>query len=442
MAKTIQIIEKEKGGASKSMHVHTDNPLQRAKQILEDAASKQATDVHIRVFRNNGTRILYRIHGDLIFQAEGSYSNGIELIRACNQGDVSGEAKVVSDKSMLPPGLQGFRVVPHTHTEGMLAIINLLYCENLESCDIDGLGYGKRNTNSIKVMMDRPSGLNIIAGPAGSGKSTTLHRVLHDIYRERQGEKHIVAVEERPIGLALDGAIQIPVRFSAPELRGNDHQSTIMEAMRLDPEIIMVDEIRDESSAMLVLQASMMGHQAWIALRANSAMTILSRLIYMGMPRDMVYDPTIISGLVCQRLIKLSCPHCKVRFQDAMHLYSSQQVNMIMRIMDISNVHVTNKSGCQHCNGTGIAGRTAVTETVIPDEKWMSYLRSGDRLTAFEHWKTYQGGKTMLEHTIEKISTGLVDPFAAQETIGLLSWGEAERDGIIEQCEIEESMRY
>jgi type II secretory ATPase GspE/PulE/Tfp pilus assembly ATPase PilB-like protein len=118
--------------------------------------------------------------------------------------------------------------------------------------------------------------------------------------------------------------------------------------------------------------------------------------------------------------VKVLCPHCKVPFSKAMPRYSDTEIRRVMSVVDIEQVFVVGE-GCEHCRNTGTVGRTVVAETVTTDATMMVHIRNRDRIKALEYWKRDQQGKTMLAHAIEKVRAGLIDPFAAEDIVGLLS---------------------
>jgi type II secretory ATPase GspE/PulE/Tfp pilus assembly ATPase PilB-like protein len=197
--------------------------------------------------------------------------------------------------------------------------------------------------------------------------------------------------------------------------------------MRLDPDVIMLGEVRDGASARLAVQAAMTGHQVWTTVHANSAISIIDRLIDLGIQIELMTDPTIISGLVCQRLVQVLCEHCKIPIIDAAHRYSPRDMERMMGAITLDGTYVKG-DGCEKCRNSGIAGRTVVSETIVPNQKFMSYIRRGDRVGAIGYWKTQMGGKDMLSDAIAKVATGTVDPFSAEDVVGPLNAEKIEVD--------------
>ena len=424
----------------------TASDMQRnAKQLFEKAVDMRASDIHIRCSMTNATSIHMRVHGDLRFVEEHPYEYGEQLCSAIYHAmaDVSDttfepmsrQDARIADRTKLPKRIDGIRIATTPQVDGFVMVMRLLYNDTVDSYDLQDLGYSREQKAAIELMKRRPIGINIIAGPTGSGKSTTLQRVLGSIVRETRGSKHVITVEDPP-ELQIAGTIQTPVtNADTEEERSRQFQAAIKSAMRLDPDVIMIGEIRDAASATLAMRAAMTGHQVWSTLHANGAFAIIDRLLDIGIPLEILTDHTIISGLTCQRLIKVLCPHCKKKLSDVSGRYSDADMRRVMMIGDIDNIYVTG-DGCEECLHTGTSGRTVVAETVITDATMMVHIRNRDRIAAINYWKGDQQGQTMLLHAIKKILKGIVDPFAAEDIVGPLSLDLIEKDHRISQVEV------
>lgn len=424
--------------------------MQRASmQLFEKACTMRASDIHIRVSTLKNTSVHFRVHGDLELVEEHPSDWGAQLCTTIYQSmaDVSDatfetmnrqDARIASRKS-IPSGVDGIRIATTPQVDGFVMVLRLLYNDTVESFDLGLLGYLDRQQSAIELMKRRPTGVNIIAGPTGSGKSTTLQRTLGALIKESHGRKHVITVEDPP-EYPIPGAVQTPVtNAETEEDRSRAFQSAIKACMRLDPDVIMIGEIRDTPSARLAIQASMTGHQVWTTLHANGAFAIIDRLLDLGVTIESLSDHSIITGLICQRLVKVLCPHCKVKLIETMERYTETQRRRVAAVVeDIERVYVTG-NGCAHCWNTGSNGRTVVAETITTDPRLMSFIRARDRIGAMSYWKNEQGGKTMLGHAIELVVRGEIDPFAAEDIVGPLNMEEIESDNRIDQHELTSS---
>lgn len=401
-----------------------------ATEIFRQAVERRASDIHIRVHYKGHTNVFFRIHNDLELQYEHPASWGKLLCSAiytamsdisdATYEDLSRQDGRISARDKLPPGLDGIRIATAPQVDGNIMVLRLLYNDANKSTDICLLGYSEEQKSLIGLMKRRPTGINIIAGPTGSGKSTTLQRTLLSIHQECRGAKHIITVEDPP-EYPMPGIVQTPVaNANTAEERSAAFQEAIKSAMRLDPNVIMIGEMRDTPSARLGVQAAMTGHQVWTTVHANNAFAVIDRMVDLGVPVNTMSDPTIITGLICQRLLKVLCPKCKVPMAKVLQRYSADDQERAMSAVDISSAHVVGE-GCPTCNNTGIAGRTVVAEVVIPDHAMMTLIKKGEKDRAIEYWRA-RGGLTLLDMAVRKINAGLCDPFQAEEEVGPLNF--------------------
>lgn len=437
-------------GAYSNKQNVSDSDMQRAaKALFTKAVQDKASDIHIRVSKNHKTRVFFRIHNDLVFTEEHPYDYGEQLCSTIYQAmaDVSDatfepmsrQDARISKNGKIPEGLDGIRIATSPQTDGFLMVLRLLYNDATESTDLELLGFNAPQKDAVTLMKRRPTGIIIIGGPTGSGKSTTLQRVLTSVIRESEGRKHVITVEDPPEYPILN-AVQTPVTNAGNEQeRSEAYQLAIKAAMRLDPDVIMISEVRDTPTARSAVQAAMTGHQVWTTVHANSAFAIIDRLHDLGVPMELLSDPSIITGLVCQRLLKVLCPKCKKQISEVTDRYLRGDVERIMTIGNISSIYVRG-DGCPDCKNSGTIGRTVVAETVTTDHLLMSFIRKGDRIGAIEYWRRDQEGKTMLDHAIAKVNAGLVDPFQAEDIVGPLNMGKIESDFRIHASEVTDAV--
>jgi general secretion pathway protein E len=402
----------------------------QATDMFRKAVELRASDIHIRVAHKQGiTRVFFRVHNDLEQHSEHTASWGTLLCSAIYtaMADISDSTYEplnrqdgrISRRDRLPAGLDGIRIATTPQVDGNVMVLRLLYNDSGRSTDICTLGYSPEQKSLFGLMKRRPTGINIIAGPTGSGKSTTLQRTLLSIHQECNGTKHIITVEDPP-EYPMPGIVQTPVANAITEAeRSAAFQAAIKAAMRLDPNVIMIGEMRDPPSARLGVQAAMTGHQVWTTVHANNVFSIVDRMVDLGVPLNTMTDPTIVTGLICQRLLKVLCPHCRQPFAQVMQRYAADDRERVLSAVAVASTFVAG-GGCAQCNGTGIAGRTVVAEVVTPDEELMELLRKGCKQQAIASWRA-RGHASMLDSAVAKVNAGLCDPFQAEEEVGPLN---------------------
>lgn len=406
--------------------------------LFAEAAEVRASDVHIRV-TDRATEVMFRVNGDLVPHVEHPTNWGRQLASSIYNAmaDVGGSTFVeqirqdaqISAARKMPNGVAGIRVATTPQVGGHLMVLRLLY----EMKDIDAtlkdVGYSSLHQRRIAYIKSRPSGITLVTGPTGSGKSTTLQLILSGMLKEFNGRKHVITVEDPP-EYPIPGAIQTPVtNADTTERRSMEFQKAIRGAMRLDPDVIMIGEIRDLPSARLAIEAAMTGHPVWTTLHAVSAFHAMDRLVDLGIPLAQIADTSIITGLLSQRLLKTLCS-CKRPFTAMLGAYKEiipdfdRHLERFKMATEgrIDQLYVKGE-GCPKCGGSGITGRTVVAEVVAPDVRMMSMVREGCMHDAIEYWKRDHGGASLVEHSSIKVRSGLVDPFMAEEVVGPLEGG-------------------
>ncbi|MFC0402785.1 GspE/PulE family protein [Paraburkholderia rhizosphaerae] len=402
-----------------------------AKELIAQACRERASDIHIRVKRFS-TEILFRIHNELVRVSEQTREHGARLLATLYSAMASVSDNTykpserqdasIGERDKLPEQLFGVRIATAPTSIGNVMVLRLLYNDAGETTELERLGFSTLQTHQIDELKRLPHGMNIISGPTGSGKSTTLQRVLLGQINECNGSTHVITVED-PVEYPIAGAVQTPViNASTEEARSLAFAAAIANAMRLDPDTIMIGEVRDSASAQSALRASMTGHQVWTTVHANGALAIVDRLIDLGLPLRMVTDESVVTGLISQRLVKLLCPQCSPRFADSAAARDTALAARVRLAVGPAFEQVRAQGdGCPHCAGRGTIGRTVVAEVVRTDAHYFECVRNGDKAAAIEYWLDRLGGQTIVEHTQSKVAAGLVDPRMAERVVGPLA---------------------
>lgn len=421
------------GGTGAAPQRHQEHSMMQvtAKDLLARACHERASDIHIRVNRLS-TEFYFRIHNDLVKMGGQTRDYGERLLATLygamtavsdsSYKPTERQDASIGDRDKLPAMLDGVRIATAPTNEGSVMVLRLLYNDAGDDIDLMPLGFSAAHAQAIAMLKEQPIGMNVISGPTGSGKSTTLQRVLTGEIIESGGTIHALTVED-PIEYPIPGAVQTSVtNASGEEERSRLFSAAISNAMRLDPDTIMIGEIRDRASAQSALRAAMTGHQVWTTVHANSAMAIIDRLVDLGLPLSMVADPTVISGLISQRLVKLLCPGCKKNLLKHQHLVAASLLARVRAAVGPALAQVCIAGdGCPQCSGRGTTGRSVLAEVIVPDARFCDFLRSGDKTRALDHWRSALGGRTLAEHAADKVGAGLVDPRIAEKAVGHLA---------------------
>lgn len=454
---TLQSIAERRNNGEGAVEQKQTATIEDAIKLFRTAYKMNASDIHVRIYKEYAV-VKFRVNGDLTGTVQWPedyaraicnviYTSMADLADPTYQPTTTQDARI-ADPQMLPNGLFGIRVSSGPHSGGSFMVLRLLYASEkvAKTANIDNrlraLGYGEDHVEIINFLSNRPTGITIISGPTGSGKSTTLKHALEGISSARP-ELCIMSVEDPP-EYPMDGVLQMPVMAGAASSdREEAFGKAIRSAMRSDPDVMMIGEIRDQETARLAMRAAMTGHQVWTTLHANSAFNIVNRMCdimaspYTPDPIKTLADITVLSGMVFQRLVKTLCPACRIPLMENRDKVSKGVYRRLSRVVDLEtvghNIYLSGP-GCSNCS-RGTSGRTVVAEVVATDPKMLEALRNGGIEKAKEHWLNAQEGRTVIQHMLEKITTGLVDPVMAEAVVGPLTTDMVFRDGVLERSE-------
>jgi MSHA biogenesis protein MshE len=330
-----------------------DAPVVKLLQtIFEDAVQVRASDVHIEP-QENKLLIRFRIDGVMHFQTQAD----MKIVSALIMRLKIMAGLDISEKRLPQDGRFGFTVkgravdmrISTMPTQYGETVVMRLLIQNTAHFQLDKLGMPPDLLVRFRKMINRPSGMVLVTGPTGSGKTTTLYSALSEL---NTPETKVITVED-PVEYRLPGIIQTQVSEKI-EL---DFPKLLRAILRQDPDIVLVGEMRDEETAQTGLRASMTGHLVLSTLHTNDASTAPVRLIDMGVPRFMVAMSLI--GVMAQRLVRLVCPHCAVD-----HAPTENETVWLRQVLPSEQIPAFFKlgKGCQHCNRTGYLGRVGLYE--------------------------------------------------------------------------------
>ncbi len=226
---------------------------------------------------------------------------------------------------------------------------------------------------AVRWMIEQPQGMVLVAGPTGSGKTTTIYSVM---LRLKEGEINIVSIED-PIEYSIDGVTQVQVNEAA----GVGFANSIRHFLRQDPDVIIVGETRDPSTAATAIEAALTGHLVFTSLHANDALGTVVRLREMGVDPFLVAHTVI--GVVSQRLVRRVCPHCREPVEYApelirpLRLYEPSAGDEAPGGQARDRFTFFRGRGCIHCNYLGFRGRVSVLETLRLDDRLKPAVASG-----------------------------------------------------------------
>ena len=406
--------------------------------VIARAAAQKVSDIHVIVA--DSAVIMFRVNGMMQRQMEYNKDWGEAFVRAAfasadisdanySQNEFQGAQKLGATplrgsggRLMLPHNVLAIRLQFNPIAFGsQYLVMRLLYADDNPdgSSDLRALGLGEREENLFYRLRAVPVGLSIVAGPTGSGKSTTLQRNMIKLLQEKNYEINLITVEDPP-EYPIPGARQMPVtNANTEEEKEAEFTKALNAALRSDPDVMMVGEIRSLSAAELCFKGALSGHGMWSTLHANSAPAIITRFRDMGVQPYMLGDPELMKGLISQRLFRKLCPHCRKSIKERYGDPSYERLKTALGELGIENTYVRG-DGCKMCGYKGVAGRMSVPEIILPDAMFLQLMISGDTKRAIDYWTSELDGRPMKDGAIERMLKGNLDLDEVERWCGLL----------------------
>jgi type II secretory ATPase GspE/PulE/Tfp pilus assembly ATPase PilB-like protein len=293
--------------------------------------------------------------------------------------------------------------MPSTFGEAM--VLRLLGQEK-SILNLDKLGFRPDALAAIRAAISKPYGMILNSGPTGSGKSSTLYAILMEL--KKPGVKIITL--ENPVEYRIEGIEQSQVTPGS----GYEFADGLKAAMRQDPDILMVGEIRDTETAETAVQAALTGHLLLSTIHANNAPAVFARLLEIGV------KPFLLSGsvnlIIAQRLVRKICPYCREKFVPQAEIWQEAQ-KVLMPLKDklrenlqailVSNTpELVRGKGCERCGNSGFTGRQVIIEVLTPTEKIEALIIRSAAISEFKKVALEEGIITMEQDGLLKVLEG------------------------------------
>ncbi len=337
-------------------------------KVINDAISDRASDIHL-VPRSQEYVMRYRIDGTLREIARHTPSVPASLI------SIAKKAAALDPLSLLPqegkltlalsedeqngaPPLLRLSFFPTAFGEMMT--IRILDTRKLESMKgkLDHIGFNRDEGNLVRSILEKPYGVVIITGPAGSGKTTTYYAALEYLAEKTKEQCSIISLE-CPVELHLDGVIQTTVDPAG----GFTFVRALRALMQQDPDIIGCSEIQDLETARLLSTIAITGHLVLTLLHSADVAQAIMRLLQLGLEPYLL--GMSVEGIIAQRLVRKICDNCSEEVRNSVEIVEQ----MSGEIEGYERLAVTRRGrGCEKCGGTGFRGRTPVYE-IFPGDR-------------------------------------------------------------------------
>ncbi len=332
--------------------------------IFEDAVQVKASDIHIEP-EEAQLRIRMRIDGDLqeqVMKERRIASALVSRLKIMSGLDIS-------EKRIPQDGRFNIRV-KNKSIDVRLSTMPVQFGESVVMrlldqsggiLDLDALGMPKDIQQRFKYLVERPHGMVLVTGPTGSGKTTTLYAALNILNTQ---ERKIITAED-PIEYRLPRINQVQVN---PKV-GLEFSTVLRAALRQDPDVILVGEMRDHETAEIGLRAAMTGHMVLSTLHTNDAVSTAMRLLDMGVDHYLVASS--LRAVIAQRLVKRLCDHCVEDYQPE----EQERAWILSMAEEAKDATYKRGRGCHHCNNTGYSGRIGIYELLEMDESMITAMR-------------------------------------------------------------------
>ncbi len=374
-----------------------DAPVVRLIQSLfQAAASRDVSDIHIEP-QERQVQVRFRIDGAMRVQSTADARIGpalVQRLKLMAHLDISekrlpqdGRFRVKVAEATLDVRMS---TLPSQHGE---SVVMRLLAQNAGRARLDALGLPARMLERLRATLNQTSGLVLVTGPTGSGKTTTLYAALAELNKP---DAKLITVED-PVEYRQHGLIQVQVN----EKVDLSFSRVLRACLRQDPDVILVGEMRDQETAEIGLRAAMTGHLVLSTLHTNDAASTPMRLRDMGIPGYMVAMGVRL--VIAQRLVRAICSHCK-----APHTPSNLEMQWLT--LDLGEQAATwpsfEGSGCNHCGDSGFKGRLAVYEMIEMTPELVALASQDDPRAFTEAARRQFADLTLRKHALQLVKEG------------------------------------
>ena len=364
--------------------------------VFEDATQVRASDIHIEP-QEGRLQIRFRIDGVLHLQTEADSKIASSLaLRLKLMSDLD-----ISEKRLPQDGRFAIRVknqridvrISTMPTQYGESVVMRLLNQGGTTLRLDAIGMPPKLVERFRAIVNRPNGLVLVTGPTGSGKTTTLYCALAEL---NSVEKKLITVED-PVEYRLSGINQVQVNEKI-EL---SFARVLRSALRQDPDIVLVGEMRDQETAQIGLRAAMTGHLVLSTLHTNDAISTPLRLMDMGVPRYMVGSS--LQAVLAQRLLRVICESCSTPYVPTPNEYEWLRLELGELVERNQYFH---GKGCSHCNGMGYRGRTGVYELLEITRAVADAANHADPSHFMKVATAQMAGDTLRRHAVQLVVQG------------------------------------
>lgn len=367
--------------------------------IIKQAIEEKASDIHIEP-EEKVVKVRFRVDGllkDIMNPPKKLEGAIISRLKILSNLDITEKRKPQDGRmtiSLKDKDID-FRVSTVRTISGEKMVLRILD-KSGTFVSIDKLGLSYSDMKKFNTLIEATSGIILVCGPTGAGKTSTLYSALAKI---NTPEKNIITIED-PVEYNLSGINQIPVNTKI----GVDFANGLSAIVRQDPDVIMVGEIRDYETASIAIQAALTGHMVLSTIHTRNAPGALTRLMDMGIAPFLL--TSAVNGVIAQRLVRTICPNCKKEIK-IKGKSGFKEMELIKELEKINpDYKVFKGEGCKYCEDSGYKGRTGIYEIMIMNEELRTLTIQKSSTEHIYEVATKNGMTSLKMDGLLKVSTG------------------------------------
>ena len=362
-------------------------------QILQTGVYLKASDIHIDPLEDN-LSVRYRVDG--VLRTERTVPKRLQNALIARTKILSNlnitETRLPQDgriRLVIDDNPIDLRIATLPTVFGEKVVIRILDLSNINK-KLTDLDFSKQNLETYEKLIQQPSGLILLTGPTGSGKTSTLYASINRLNRE---EVNIITVED-PVEYQLEGINQVQVNSSI----GLTFAAGLRSILRQDPNIIMVGEIRDKETADIAIRSALTGHMVFSTLHTNSAVAAIPRLFDMNVEPYLVVSS--VQAIMAQRLVRKICKDCITTRPP------TEMERELFQRRGVSINEVSEGLGCSSCKESGYRGRMAIHELLVFDDSIRQMMMNNQPISDIKRHISEQGMKFLIDDGLLKVKQG------------------------------------
>eukprot|EP01047_Picozoa_sp_COSAG01_P000258 COSAG01_NODE_4_length_55812_cov_1344.168109_20_plen_540_part_00 len=381
--------------------IKNSSVVETVDRIFAHAVRDQVSDIHFEAFQDT-TQVRFRVDGllkDVHSFPKSMHYALLSRIKVMANMDIT-ELRKPQDGRLIfnfENRKIDFRVSTVTTISGEKLVLRILDRASAYS-DLGDLGFSRLQLDILDPLLSSSSGIVVVCGPTGSGKTSTLYSVLNKL---NGGAQNIVTIED-PVEYKFKGMNQVSVN-PAIDLT---FASGLKSILRQDPDVILVGEIRDFETSSVAIQAALTGHLVFTTLHTRSAAGTMTRLLDMG-HKPFLLNSTILA-VVSQRLLRKLCLFCKYQVSDQAIDSSAKSQHVLSAFRAAyGGLPLMSGRGCRHCSNTGYRGRTGIFEVMPFQDSLRQAVSTQNSELAIHKCAIESGMMTIQQHALEKLKLGI-----------------------------------